>query len=247
LPPQAAGSAPAGRNTSGIGLWPPRHPVGRAGRCSPEEPGWSSAYCWRNCWIRPTTAACTCCCGVRSTVCRAAASWPRWRSTSITCPLPAVDDVFIALGTTIKVAGSQQAFRRVEFDAVLDTARAGRAAGATYLLVVSALGADPSSRVFYNRVNGEMEQAVSGLGYERLVIAQPSLLLGDREALGQPSRPGERRAMRLMAPASRLLPAGIRPIRAEDVARSLLRAALEAGPGVTRLRSAQMQPTSRAA
>jgi uncharacterized protein YbjT (DUF2867 family) len=161
--------------------------------------------------------------------------------------LPAVDDVFIALGTTIKAAGSEQAFRQVDFDAVLATARAGRAAGATRLLVVSALGADPSSRVFYNRVKGEMELAIAGLGYERVVIAQPSLLLGDREALGQPPRPAERWAMRLMALAAQLLPAGIRPIRAEDVARSLLRAALDAAPGVTRLRSAQMQPASRAA
>jgi uncharacterized protein YbjT (DUF2867 family) len=66
--------------------------------------------------------------------------------------LPAIDDVFIALGTTIKVAGSEAAFRRVDFDAVLNTARAARAAGAKRLLVVSALGADPGSRVFYNRV-----------------------------------------------------------------------------------------------
>jgi len=161
--------------------------------------------------------------------------------------LAAVDDVFIALGTTIKVAGSQQAFRRVDFDAVLATARAGRAAGATTLLVVSALGADASSRVFYNRVKGEMEQAIGGLGYERVVIAQPSLLLGDRESLGQPLRPGEGWAMRLMVPASRLLAAGIRPIPAESVARSLLRAALDAEPGTTRLSSAQMQQADRAA
>lgn len=159
--------------------------------------------------------------------------------------LPGVDDVFIALGTTIKAAGSQEAFRRVDFDAVLATAKAGRAAGATRLLVVSALGADAASRVFYNRVKGEMEQAIVGLGYERVVIAQPSLLLGDREALGQPSRPGERWAARLMGPASRLLPAGVRPIPAASVAGALLRAALEAGPGVTRLSSAQMQQAAR--
>jgi len=161
--------------------------------------------------------------------------------------LPAADDVYVALGTTIKVAGSQEAFRRVDFDAVLATATAGRAAGATRLLVVSALGADLSARVFYNRVKGEMEQAIAGLGYERVVIAQPSLLLGDREALGQPLRPGERWAARLMGPASMLLPAGIRPIPADFVARSLLRAAADAGPGVIRLSSAQMQRTGRAA
>jgi uncharacterized protein YbjT (DUF2867 family) len=161
--------------------------------------------------------------------------------------LPAADDLYIALGTTIRVAGSQEAFRRVDFDAVLATAKAGRAAGATRLLVVSALGADASSRVFYNRVKGEMEQAIAGLGYESVVIAQPSLLLGDREAIGQPARAGERWAARMMRPASLLLPAGIRPIPAAFVARALLRAAADSGPGVTRLSSAQLQRTGRAA
>jgi uncharacterized protein YbjT (DUF2867 family) len=98
--------------------------------------------------------------------------------------VPPADDVFIALGTTIKAAGSQQAFRRVDFDAVVGTARAGRAAGAKRLLVVSALGADAASSVFYNRVKGEMEQAVGALGYDSVVIARPSLLLGDRASVG---------------------------------------------------------------
>lgn len=79
---------------------------------------------------------------------------------------PTVDDVFIALGTTIKVAGSEAAFRQVDFDFVVNTARAARAAGATRLAVVSALGADAKSRVFYNRVKGEMQAAIAQLGYE---------------------------------------------------------------------------------
>jgi uncharacterized protein YbjT (DUF2867 family) len=155
--------------------------------------------------------------------------------------LPPVDDVFIALGTTIKVAGSQAAFRRVDFDAVVNTARAGRAAGATRLLVVSALGADPGSRVFYKRVKGEMQQAVVALGYECVVIAQPSLLVGDRSALGQPARAGEEWALRVLRPVLGLVPRGIRPIRADLVARAMLNAALHARPGVTVLDSAQMQ------
>ena len=93
---------------------------------------------------------------------------------------PKVDDVFIALGTTIKVAGSEVAFRQVDFDFVVNTARAARVAGATRLAVVSALGADAKSRVFYNRVKGEMQAAIAQLGYESVVIAQPSLLIGDR-------------------------------------------------------------------
>ena len=101
--------------------------------------------------------------------------------------LPRVGEAFVALGTTIKVAGSQEAFRAVDFDAVLAVAKAAKAAGATRLGVVSAMGADPQSRIFYNRVKGEMEAALSALGFDTLVIARPSFLVGDREALGQPA------------------------------------------------------------
>src|SRR5258706_8930260 len=73
---------------------------------------------------------------------------------------PKVDDVFVALGTTIKIAGSEAAFRQVDFDFAVNVARAARAAGAKRLAVVSALGADPTSRIFYNRVKGEMEIAI---------------------------------------------------------------------------------------
>jgi uncharacterized protein YbjT (DUF2867 family) len=162
-------------------------------------------------------------------------------------PLPPADDVYIALGTTIKAAGSEAAFRRVDFDAVVDTARAARAAGARRLLVVSALGADARSRVFYNRVKGDMQAAVSALGYETVVIAQPSLLTGDREALHQPARPAERLAGGLLRPVLRWVPAGVRPIAAADVARALVQAALDSGPGVRILSSAAMQPPRRSA
>ncbi len=160
---------------------------------------------------------------------------------------PRVDDVFIALGTTIKVAGSEAAFRSVDFDAVLAVARAGRAAGARRLLVVSALGADPASRVFYNRVKGEMEQAVIRLGYECVVIARPSLLLGDRAALGQSARDAEEWATRLLRPIRGWLPRRVRPIDADMVARSILSAALDARPGVTVLASGDMQSMRAAA
>ena len=154
---------------------------------------------------------------------------------------PTVDDVYIALGTTIKVAGSEAAFRQVDHEFVLNTARAARAAGATRLAVVSALGADPGSRVFYNRVKGEMQAAVTLLGYTSVVIAQPSLLLGDRAALGQPSRISEVWAARLLEPLGRVVPKGIRPIAARTVAAALLAAMLEAQPGVRVLKSGDMQ------
>lgn len=136
--------------------------------------------------------------------------------------LPHADDAYVALGTTIKVAGSQEAFRRVDLDYVVAVARAARTAGATRLGVVSALGADAKSKVFYNRVKGEMERAVLSLGYESVVLAQPSLLLGDRETLSQPARGGEVWARRLLGPVAGLIPAQFRPVRARDVAAALI-------------------------
>ena len=156
-------------------------------------------------------------------------------------PLPAVDDVFIALGTTIKVAGSEAAFRRVDFDHVVATARAAHAAGARRLAVVSALGADSNSRVFYNRVKGDMQAAIAQLGYASIVIAQPSLLIGDRAALGQPTRAVEVWVARLLNPVMGLVPRAVRPIRARAVASALLAATLAAKPGVRILSSADMQ------
>lgn len=154
--------------------------------------------------------------------------------------LPAVDDVYIALGTTIKVAGSQAAFRRVDYDYVMNVARAARSAGARTLGVVSAVGADASSRVFYNRVKGELERDLVSLGYASVVIAQPSLLLGDREALAQASRSGERLARSLLGPISKLIPARVRPVDAADVARVLIRGVLDGATGVTRIASRDM-------
>lgn len=156
-------------------------------------------------------------------------------------PLPTVDDAYIALGTTLKVAGSQAAFRLVDFDFVVDTARAALASGATRLAVVSALGADASSRVFYNQVKGEMQDAIKALGFESVVIAQPSLLLGDRAALGQPVRSGEAFAAQWLGPVMWMVPKGVRPIRAGSVAKAMLAATLAGAPGVTVLSSGDMQ------
>ena len=160
-------------------------------------------------------------------------------------PLPSVDDVYIALGTTIKVAGSQEAFRQVDRDHVVAVARAARAVGATRLAVVSALGADARSPVFYNRVKGEMEDAVTGLGYESVVLARPSLLLGDRESLGQPTRAGEVWAARLLRPLLPIVPASVRPIAATAVAAAMVDALDHAEPGTRVLSSADLQRLGR--
>lgn len=154
---------------------------------------------------------------------------------------PAVDDVFIALGTTIKIAGSEAAFRQVDFDFVVNIARAARNAGATRLAVVSALGADPASRIFYSRVKGEMEIAVMQIGYDSVVIAQPSLLVGDRGSMGQATRSSEVWGARLLAPLTWIIPKGLRPIPAEVVGSAMLAAMVDSKPGVHVLKSATMQ------
>jgi uncharacterized protein YbjT (DUF2867 family) len=138
--------------------------------------------------------------------------------------LSGVDEAFIALGTTIKVAGSQAAFRAVDHDAVIAVARAAKAAGATRLGVVSAMGADKASTIFYNRVKGETEEALAALGFETLVIARPSFLVGDREALGQPVRGGEKLAQRVSRLLAPLIPDNFKSIDAKLVARALMAA-----------------------
>lgn len=143
--------------------------------------------------------------------------------------LPAVDDVFITLGTTIAAAGSQQAFRAVDLDAVIAAARAARAAGATRCGVVTAMGADAQSRIFYNRVKGEVEQALKSLGFATLVIARPSLLLGERQALGQAPRAAESFSIEAFKLLDPLIPANYRARPGADVARALVRA-VWAGP-----------------
>jgi uncharacterized protein YbjT (DUF2867 family) len=155
--------------------------------------------------------------------------------------LPAAQRAYCCLGTTIKVAGSQAAFRAVDFDAVLAFAKATRQAGVRRFAVVSALGASPQASGFYNRVKGEMEAAVAQLGFDVVVIARPSLLTGDRNALGQPQRWGEKLALTLTAPFAGLIPKAYRPIAAATVARAMQRAIAQAKPGVRVLESAELQ------
>ena len=155
-------------------------------------------------------------------------------------PLPRADTAFCALGTTIRTAGSQQAFRAVDLDAVLAFARAASAAGVRRFGLVSALGADPASRNFYSRVKGEAEAALRRIGFARLVIAQPSLLLGDRQALGQPARPAEALGQRLGGWLGPVLPPAWRPVPAAHVARALRHAVAASGPAVEIIESARL-------
>jgi uncharacterized protein YbjT (DUF2867 family) len=146
--------------------------------------------------------------------------------------LPQADEAYLALGTTIKVAGSQAAFRAVDFEANLAVARAAAAAGVRRVGLVSAAMANASSRTFYNRVKGELEDALKAMQFAALVIAQPSLLLDYRDGLNQPPRPGERMAIpvaKLLAP---LLPGAYRPVHARAVARARVKT-VPAADGVT--------------
>jgi len=156
--------------------------------------------------------------------------------------LPPAQEAFCCLGTTIKKAGSQESFRAVDHDAVLAFASAAKKAGVQRFLVVTALGSDARSRVFYNRVKGETEEALKAMGFESLVILQPSLLLGERAE----SRPGERAAIiasRVLAPLLR--PLASRPIEARTVARAMVALAHAAPQGVRVAPSGELQQLGR--
>ena len=91
------------------------------------------------------------------------------------------DDVYICLGTTIKKAGSKEAFRKVDFDYIVKAAVVAKAGGASQCLLVSSAGADRDSLFFYNRVKGETEIAIKELGFWATHIFQPGVLVGHRD------------------------------------------------------------------
>ena len=154
--------------------------------------------------------------------------------------LPPADEVYLALGTTIKVAGSQAAFRAVDHDANLAVATAAMAAGVKKVGLVSAMGADAHSKVFYSRVKGELEDALAKMPFAGLVIARPSMLVGNREVLGQPTRQGEVLASALGKAVGFLIPANYKPIDASAVAQALL-STVPSAKGKTVLLSGSMR------
>lgn len=156
--------------------------------------------------------------------------------------LPAADEVYLALGTTLAAAGSRSAFRAVDHGAVIATARAARAAGATRCGLISAIGADARSPFFYNRTKGEVERDLQTLGFETLVIARPSLLLGDREALGQPRRGAESLAAAAAPWLDPLLPERYRARPGEDIGRALVHAVQTRPAGVHVLSGRDLLP-----
>ncbi|HEY2375030.1 MAG TPA: NAD(P)H-binding protein [Gemmatimonadaceae bacterium] len=147
-----------------------------------------------------------------------------------------VDAIICALGTTIRQAGSRTRFRTVDYEYPLAFARLGRRHGCEHFLVVSALGANSRSRYFYNRVKGDLEESLRGLGYPRLTIVRPSLLLGPRAEL----RLGEEVAKRVTRWLGPLVPRAFKPVEARAVATTIVRAAREGRSGVRVIESGEI-------
>ncbi len=140
----------------------------------------------------------------------------------------AVDSVICTLGTTIKVAGSQAAFYKVDHDHPLEVAYLARRHGARAFAFNSSLGADAGSRVFYSRTKGETERDLQAVGYPSLTFVRPGLIGGHRDQ----SRPAEQLAVTVSGWVQPLLPRRYRVVPAERIAYHLLQAAIAAAPGV---------------
>ena len=157
-------------------------------------------------------------------------------------PHLAVDRVFCALGTTMRQAGSREAFRRVDYDLTIEIARLALAGGVPHLLLVSSVGANPESRAFYTRVKGEVEAALLALPFRSITIVRPSVLVGPRDR----PRTGEVLGRVLGRALGVLVPGRYRPVQAADVARVLVRAAHENRPGARIIESEEIRSLARA-
>lgn len=137
------------------------------------------------------------------------------------------DDVFCCLGTTIKIAKTKDAFRKVDYEYPLELARVTKNEGASQYLLVSALGANKNSGMFYNKVKGEVEEAIGHVSFRSLHIFRPSLLLGDRTE----QRAGEGAATVFFKFFGFLIPSKYKSIDSGKVARAMLILAKENDPG----------------
>ena len=124
------------------------------------------------------------------------------------------DHVYCFLGTTIKKAGSKEAFRKVDYEYPLEIARIAQQNGAEKFALVSAVGADKRSMFFYNRGKGELEEAIQEIPYQAIYIMRPSMLLGPRKE----NRPGEAFGKAIMKPLRFVLPKNMKPVHASKVA-----------------------------
>jgi len=131
--------------------------------------------------------------------------------------LPAVDEIMCCLGTTIKVAGSKENFRKVDQGYPLKLAKWGKSTGVSAYHVITSMGTSENSRIFYSRVKGELEEALKKINFERLFIYQPSQLLGDRKE----HRRGEKIAIAVMKFIDPIVPAKYKIIKVQDVAKAM--------------------------
>ncbi len=153
-------------------------------------------------------------------------------STELESPLPhewqSVDAVICALGTTMKKAGSQRSFYRVDHDLPVAFARAARLRGAEAFALISAIGASSSSRFFYPRTKGQTEVDVQSVGFESLTILRPMIIEGERGEF----RLGESIVLRMVQLLGPLLPRRLRANPAATIARVALEAVVNPRPGV---------------
>jgi uncharacterized protein YbjT (DUF2867 family) len=150
------------------------------------------------------------------------------------------DDVYCCLGTTIKKAGTQDAFRKVDFDYPIKIAALTQHLGANQFLIVTSLGADPHSRIFYNRVKGELEEAIRKISFSTINVFRPSFLLGDRTE----HRTGEKAGAYIMSGLKYVMLGPFRkyrPIQAHDVAKTMVQVAQKNLKGVNIFESMQIQ------
>lgn len=150
------------------------------------------------------------------------------------------DAVICALGTTIKVAGSQEAFAAIDRDAPIQIGRLSKAAGAKSYALNSSLGASPRGN-FYLRTKAEAEEGLRALGFDSLSIVRPSLIDAEREH----SRPGEQFGLMLARTLKPLIPRRYRAVTAQDIARCLLESVFESRPGVRVIESEDIVPSLR--
>jgi uncharacterized protein YbjT (DUF2867 family) len=151
------------------------------------------------------------------------------------------DHVICALGTTIKKAGTKENFQRVDFTYPHEIARMASEQRSGHYLLVSSMGADPGSSIFYNRVKGELEQAVQKLPYRSVSIFRPSLILGQRHE----RRFAEQASKIIAAIFSFAIPERYKPVQAADIANAILKVAGEDRTGIRIIESDEITRIAR--
>ncbi|MBL3656526.1 NAD-dependent epimerase/dehydratase family protein [Fulvivirga sediminis] len=152
----------------------------------------------------------------------------------------AFNDIYCCLGTTIKKAGNKEAFKQIDLDYPLKVAQKGLKQGASKYLLISAMGADKKSTFFYNRIKGEVEEALAKMKYRSVHIFRPSLLLGDREE----KRPGEAAASVISKLFSFAFVGALKkykPVESSKVAQAMLALAKDKTKGVHIHESEELQ------